>query len=214
MPVSFQTFLIYYVLWCNFLEESEDRWHWHSNSPGQFEPIKRRCSISTFLPVGLKNNSAVIFPNAVQQVCLKICYAINMQHKVFIALFVPSVSLCEAAPSMPSLLLTYCFLLMYACAPAHTNTPIFTTTRRGGSLELATITVCIVAYSLCLTGHTTSALLLSPVHCLLHQRPCKDTHTHTNTLLVGWGGSVHSCRASRKPSQGVNLPFAPLNSQC
>lgn len=51
--------------------------------------IERRCSISMFLPVGLKHNSAVIFLNAVQQVCLKICYAIKMQPKVFIALFVP-----------------------------------------------------------------------------------------------------------------------------
>lgn len=105
---------------------------------------------------------------------------------------------------MPSLLLTYCFPLMYVCTPAHTNTPIFTTTRRGGSLELATITVCIVAYSLCLTGHTTSALLLSPVHCLLHQRPCKDTHTITH-----WsgGGAVSTHAGLQKTFTGCQFAF-------
>lgn len=95
-------------------------------------------------------------------VCLKIIYAINMQHKVFIALFVPfSFTVCGCPECA---LLSFYFLRACVCvcvgAHLHTNTRILTTTHRGGSLELATITVCIVAYSLCLTGHTTSALLL------------------------------------------------------
>ena len=80
---------------------------------------------------------------------------------------------------------TYCFLLCVwaGCVQTHTHTPVDinigvpTTTHRGGSLELATITVCTVAYSLCLTGHTTSALLLSPVHSLLHHLLSQSKHT-------------------------------------
>ena len=75
--------------------------------------------------------------------------------------------------------------MWHACT--HTNTQLHTTTHRGGSLELATITVCIVAYSLRLTGHTTSALLLSPVHCLLHHPPSQPTHTYTQCVCVGSG---------------------------
>lgn len=82
-----------------------------------------------------------------------------------------------------------CLSCVPVCVPAHTNTHILTTTHRGESLELGTINVCIVAYSLCLTGHTTSALLLSPVHCLLHHLP----RAHTR---CGRRGSVHSCSAS------------------
>ncbi len=116
-------------------------------------------------------------------VCLKIFYAINMQHRVFIALFVP---FCLTLCFFSQCALSSFNVLLSACVGA---VCVLTTTHRGGSLELATINVCIVAYSLCLTGHTTSALLLSPVHCLLHHPP----HTH---MWCGQRGNVHSCSAS------------------
>jgi len=102
--------------------------------------------------------------------------------------------------------------------PAHITTHILTTTHRGGSLELATIIVCIVAYSLCLTSHTTSALLLTPVRSLLWFPPTSfpfPLHTHTPSQCV-WVGSVHSCRASKTftGSQFALCYFLPCQSFC
>lgn len=120
----------------------------------------------------------------------------------------PSASLCVAAPSVPSLLFNFlCVseLCVWVCAhaPAHTNTHIPTTRHRGGSLELATITVCIVAYSLCLTGHTTSALLLF-LCTASYIIPFPSANTYAQSV---WGGSFHSCKASEN-LQCVPLPFA------
>ena len=89
MPVSYQTFLIYYVLACNSFGRIWGPMKLTVRQPRSVWTKLSHVAPFLFLPVGLKRDSAIIFLNAVQQVCLKICYAINMQHKVFIALFVP-----------------------------------------------------------------------------------------------------------------------------
>lgn len=146
---------------------------------------------------------------------------------MFLAFFVPiGLTLCfcpECALSFfQHIAFCMCLSLVRANPHKHTHTPIriladintsVQHTQRG-SLELSAITVCIVAYSLCLTGHTTCALLLSPVHCLLHPllSQCKHTQNVHDECVgrrlgdVGWCPFIQSLRKSRR----VSVCFSPL----
>lgn len=142
---------------------------------------------------------------------------------MFLAFFVPlSLRLCwcpECALSFfQHIAFCMCLSLVYANPHKHTrirthtvadiNTSVQYTQR--GSLELSAITVCIVAYSLCLTGHTTCAFLLSPVHCLLHPQlfQCKHTQNVHDECVGRRLGDVGQCpfiQCLRKILQGVSL---------
>lgn len=127
----------------------------------------------------------------------------------------PSASLCVAAPSVPSLLFNFLrvselCVCVRAHAPAHTNTHILTTSRRGGSLELATITVCIVAYSLCLTGHTPSALLLF-LCTASYIIPFTSANTYPQSV---WGGAVSTHAGLQKTFTVSPFAFCSLHLLC
>lgn len=137
-------------------------------------------------------------------VCLKIIYAINMQHKVFIALFVPfSFTVCGCPECA---LLSFYFLRACVCAwaPTCTQTPVSSQPHtEGGPLSWPQL-LCVSL----LTHYVWQATLLLLSCCSRALPPTSSSFLVQTHMHKAYGGQCPLMQGFTIPSQFVGLPFA------